>query len=300
VRHSTTRLAAYGIGSAIGFVAKYYVIDHGAIDPWRFVLGITIPSAFFIASSYFRQISRRTTVLVGFVLAILFVFKNARNVALTCMLTSAYLLLRISRHIPRRRTLLFAVGWLVITAIGLSQFYSFGASNGWFGTESYRKYQLQSQGSGGVILGGRTEILASSQAVIDSPFIGHGSWPHDPKYGAILGAQLNDFGYNMKGDADANGLIPTHSYLFQAWVWAGILGAVFWAWAFWLVARALLMASGQEAMFEMCVYTGFAILWDILFSPFGANVRFTSAYAIYALIFLHRETVLIRKWNIYV
>jgi hypothetical protein len=70
------------------------------------------------------------------------------------------------------------------------------------------------------------------------------------------------------------GLIPEHSYLFGAWVDAGILGAVFWAWVFLLDAKTLMRVYPPTTMLlPVMSYVGFELLWDIIFSPYGAEVR---------------------------
>ena len=97
------------------------------------------------------------------------------------------------------------------------------------------------------MLGGRPEILVSSRAVLDSPILGHGSWAKDFKYNEMLNDLLIEQGkrenYLQDLDPDWRGLIPVHSHLMGAWVWAGILGAIFWAYIFWLVIKGIVRVS---------------------------------------------------------
>ena len=44
------------------------------------------------------------------------------------------------------------------------------------------KYEQESAGYYGVLLGGRPELLAELPAVYDSPILGHGSWAREPLY----------------------------------------------------------------------------------------------------------------------
>jgi len=88
---------------------------------------------------------------------------------------------------------------------------------------------MQAHGEYGLIVGGRSEILVSAQAIMDSPILGHGSWAKNEEYAAMLNYLRESMGYVAQGKHES-GLIPTHSHIFGAWVEAGILGAVFWLW----------------------------------------------------------------------
>jgi hypothetical protein len=68
-----------------------------------------------------------------------------------------------------------------VAIYGITVLYEYGASEGWLGDEAREKYLIQSSGDMGILLGGRTQILASAQAIIDSPVIGHGSRAKDSK-----------------------------------------------------------------------------------------------------------------------
>ncbi len=49
--------------------------------------------------------------------------------------------------------------------------------------------------------------------------------------------------YNSTPDQDiVSGIIQTHSYIFGAWVYACILGEVFWGWL-WVMAFKVLMRN---------------------------------------------------------
>jgi hypothetical protein len=72
--------------------------------------------------------------------------------------------------------------------------------------------------------------------------------------------------------------------LFGAWVESGIVGAVFWFWVLWIPARALICASGREPLFPFFAFIGMLLIWNVLFSPYGADGRFTATYFAYAMI----------------
>ena len=84
-----------------------------------------------------------------------------------------------------------------------------------------------------------------------------------------------------------NGFIPSHSYLFGAWVDAGILGAVFWAWVFVMTARILLRVHpANTELLPVVAFLAFLLLWNIPFSPFGTDGRLTFPYSFVLLMTL--------------
>jgi hypothetical protein len=94
-------------------------------------------------------------------------------------------------------------------------------------------------------------------------------------------------GYNRQGARTDPDLIPSHSYLLGAWVESGLLGAAFWAWVLWLTMKALWRASGAEPRFPFLVFIAFLLVWNILFSPYGAEARFLATYSIYVMAMLN-------------
>jgi hypothetical protein len=88
--------------------------------------------------------------------------------------------------------------------------------------------------------------------------------------------------------------IPVHSYLFGAWVWAGLLGAVFWVWVWSVAVRALFRAYPQSLyILPLVAFCAFEILWDILFSPYGTLSRVFVPY--YVVIFMSCLEIVQRK-----
>lgn len=99
---------------------------------------------------------------------------------------------------------------------------------------------------------------------------------------ALLGYQ----NYEDTPDQDiVSGIIQTHSHNFGAWVYAGILGAVFWGWI-WVVAFKVLMTvyPPKFVMPAMVPWMAFELLWAILFSPYAETARLFVPY--YVVIFM--------------
>lgn len=178
---------------------------------------------------------------------------------------------------------------MALAIFGFVHFYEYSAQSGLLSEKDQQKYSEQSSGSGGLLLGGRTESLATVQAVIDSPILGHGSWARDAKYHDIMVLKILESGkkpgYNMFGD-----LIPSHSFLMGAWVEAGIAGAIFWIYIFYQICRSLWRATGGEPFLAVFAFIGMTTMWDILFSPYGAERRFIVTYIFIGMIMLGNMT----------
>ena len=256
--------------------------------PWKFGFapGLTTLAAIFGATA----ISRRMLGVVGeFVpLALLGIVNlafNYRSMFAFAFAAASFGLLR--RVVAARRDLraritpisfglLLGVG--VVFAQGLTGIYSSAAENGWLGLDAKQKYEIQTSGTLNLLQSGRVEFLVSTQAIADAPILGHGSWARDMRYASLLVAILESNGAKSPGDPYSTDLIPTHSHLLGAWVEAGVMGGAFWAIVLTLAVVALyysLKIAELPGTFVAFILIG--LIWDIAFSPFGAEQRFAKA-----------------------
>ena len=210
---------------------------------------------------------------------------NARSAFGTIFATLAYSWLKKgldthpalrARFTPMSFALILAFG--VIFIQGLITVYSAAAGNGWLGLDAQDKYISQSSGDLSLIQAGRVESLVSLRAISDAPIVGHGSWAKDVTYVAMLVDLLEANGVPMSGDPFESPLIPSHSFLFGAWVEAGLFGGLFWLVLLVLVVKAAyILLKRPEFPGTFVAFVLFALVWDILFSPFGAAQRFQAA-----------------------
>jgi hypothetical protein len=163
--------------------------------------------------------------------------------------------------------------------------YSQLAQHGYLGPAAAKKYAAQDQGQFGVITRGRPEIFISTQAVLDSPVVGHGSWAKDPRYVQLLRAR----GFQLSPGLVQQPLIPTHSYIMGAWVDGGILGVPIWLWVFALAVRALFVAyRSNHPLVPLASFASLSLLWDIVFSPYGGSSRLVVPFYVLLLVALVR------------
>jgi hypothetical protein len=283
------RLILYAAGLATGGMIAYFLNPnyYAADYPWKFGFGAPITWIFILSAV--AAIERRRTgpyiacgILAG--AAALNVFMGFRSLGGVCFLAACYLFAQARwghrlASLRTRSVRIFLIGALVMAAgVVVIQLYDYTAKSGMLGEEDRKKYQIQVSGTYGLILGGRGEILVSGRAILESPLIGHGSWAKDFEYSSLLNELRRQAGY-ITGTDDEEGLIPTHSHLLGAWVEAGFLGAIFWTWVLSLPTRVLFRMSGmKDYLTPLTVFVAFLLIWDVFFSPYGAESRFLAPY----------------------
>ncbi len=163
---------------------------------------------------------------------------------------------------------------LLLSILVVYSSYSYFADSGLLGEQAQTKFERQSSGSMGILVGGRQEILVSSLAIYDAPIIGHGSKPKDSQYSDLISGFLDDLGYDQPAIAYSGDVIPTHSYLIGAWVYAGILGALFWFYILSINLKSMMHSFNLKSSYKLFIlYCALDFSWDILFSPLGLYSR---------------------------
>jgi hypothetical protein len=291
IRQSQRRLILYGAGLVVGGVLTFFIApgEFAADYPWKFGLSLPITILVCLLAGMIARRSRIAAVTMLATIGAINLFLGFRSLGGVCTAAAIYSYFQLSPRFAdsrlRKLQKVWTVAGLAAGVWGISAIYGHGAESGWFGEVEREKYELQSSGDAGIVLGGRYDLLGASVAIFDSPLLGHGSWAKDPMYRAILNASMAELGYENTGADDLqDGLIPSHSYLFGAWVESGIVGALFWFWVLWLTASALMRASGREPLVPFFAFMGMLLVWNVLFSPYGADARFTATYFVYAMI----------------
>jgi hypothetical protein len=285
------RFVLYAAGAALGGILTFFLSpsDQMIGTPWKFGLGIPTTMLVTMMIGNFARRQHLRILVPMTVLAVAHVFENFRSMALICVLTAVYCSFEFAMagskgQFKARKLLLLAAG-AVLAAFSFTGVYSYYAKQGAFGDYARLKLEAQS-GEGGLLLGGRGEVLASGKAILDSPLLGHGSWAKDPTYSAILSESRRELGYKKFQAGKGDDLIPAHSHIFGAWVEAGMPGALFWLFVLWMAVSNLFKASGREPLLPFFAFAGILLTWDILFSPISPDRRFITPYFIAAMILL--------------
>jgi hypothetical protein len=285
------RLLLYAGGLAAGTLLTLLINPdlNMQVEPWKFAIAYPVCWLVMLYASREKSRGYEPVVLCAIVGAVNIAL-GTRSIGSFCLIVALYLLALRFIHRKGARVMklrpgviVAALATLIVAASGILWTYAYVAKSGMLGEDAREKYEEQSSGKYGVLVGGRVELLGSIPAIYDSPILGHGSWARDPKYLIIERQALATMGYKNAEDysrADAeSGIIQTHSYIFGAWVDSGILGAVFWGWVFLLTAKMLLSVYPPTIrLLPLASFAAFTQLWDILFSPYGAQQRIVSPY----------------------
>ena len=282
---SISRIMAFAAGLSVAqiFLALGHPTLEMVANPWKFGYGPALSRlAVIFASLPLPTLLEAAAVASMAIIPVASLVLNSRALfgtmllAILTNLTARRLSLSSFASNTKDRVNSFVVLSLALAAVAFAAISGYGAlaGNGLLGVDAQEKY-LHDQAAGGVLLGGRSESIASVKAITDSPIIGHGSWARDLTYVYFRASMLRQRGVDSTGHYRiVDDLIPTHSYLLGSWVEAGILGGLFWIFALTLIIRAAyatLFTASRATPFV--VYTLFSFAWDVPFSYFGGWTR---------------------------
>jgi hypothetical protein len=297
-------ITALGIGSMLSTLL--FPTDFSSSYPWKFgySMGVNL-LAVLIASILCNKQRYIIALIVLLGISAVNMAVNFRSPVLLFLVTIALAMPVIPEYIGAWRVLpplgSYSRLWILIAlAVGASLVAFVAVKTlsvaGYLGEEAQQKNTSQAQVKGGLLIGGRPEIVVSSQAVIDSPILGHGSWAKDYHYTELLYDRMREYGLIQQEDLDSvesngEGVIPSHSHLMGAWVFSGIGGALFWFYLLWMVSKAIFRVSLKRPPFSpLLIYLCIGNVWDILFSPFGASRRLIEGFLIVMTFDLLRDS----------
>ena len=169
------RLFALGLALSglLGYV--FYPDVYAVSDPWKWALAT--PIGLIVLAGLSGSAGGRwpwVRVAVIGLFGVLNLLLGARSYGGLMLFTACYLVIgalggrRSGNQRPSFVRAVAGLVFLVMVVVGVLQGYDVAASEGWLGQAAQTKYYSQS-GEFGVLLGGRSEVLASSQAIIRFP-----------------------------------------------------------------------------------------------------------------------------------
>jgi len=293
-RKSFARMPSFLIGvSAAACINIFTLPTHYFVEynKWKWGAGIIVLSLLLLYYSFFKRNKSNQFLMLGLLgFLLISLHNNARILGVLPVLAGiAYFIFVNSRtsfflrfFLGRRKllkALAVAVPFVVLLNYSASAVFSYEPVLRLFPEDVAEKYRSQASNPYGMLFAGRTEFLISTRAFLDKPVLGHGSWAIDdgtyiPDYLRLRYLYGVDE-FQWREASYSSRLIPAHSFLMGSLVWSGMLGGVFWIYVFYISARAFLR---NLAYLPVYFYNGFFfLLWDILFSPFGALTRWSSA-----------------------
>ncbi|MBC57583.1 MAG: hypothetical protein CL814_11715 [Confluentimicrobium sp.] len=273
--------AIAGILNAFGGSARGSFFD----IQWKFGAGNAM-TIFFLLLVILAGFGRRQTGFSLMLMAPVHLFLDARSLFLRTFLAGA--LCTFSQRVTRARNRAIAAFLFLALLIGgmtLGEtIYDQVIRTGIFGQEMLEKHLRQTEAGNNILLGGRPESIISLRAIKDSPILGHGSWAEDRQYRYLYYQLLEAQGTDVNWKADyltRIDTIPSHSVLLGTWVEHGVFAGLFWAFILYLALRALIAGMLSQSPATSIEFLAIVtLLWDIPFSPFGADRRCTMAILI--------------------
>lgn len=189
-------------------------------------------------------------------------------------------------------------GTVLLLVVGLSSMFAYVAyvsvaRSGQLGERAYRKYMTQSRSAYGLLFAGRPQVLGGLLAAYRSPIVGYGSWPLDREGFFAEACELLDLHLDPLYYAKGYPLIPTHSHVLCAWVENGVMGLLFWSYAFYLFARGTVARYADDRRFGLfLVISCVSALWHIVFSPMSG--RLTNSFLMALLLNQTAEAFVVR------
>jgi hypothetical protein len=170
---------------------------------------------------------------------------------------------------------LLSFSFVLITISALLSYYDRLAVSGLFGSAAQVKASFQGAGSFGSLLSGRPETFMGVATIAESPFFGLGSFAKPTASAYEAGAEFfSQFGYEkvaVNFDQQGYGF---HSEIFGMIAENGFLASFFWiSLLLYLLQAGRVMLSRNErpsALISFLIVIG---LWDLFYSPFGADRR---------------------------
>jgi O-antigen ligase len=290
INHKTRRMIIFALSICVVMLFYGREFKGDFLTQWKFGYASALMILALLAASYYNARQKyKTCVFIFLVLAALNLYFAFRSQMVIVLIAGALTVpvFENRRALGRGQTrptssnlkgviLVVLAGGAIFIA---NQAIKFVATHGLLDENTSEKFQQQSSGKLGVLVGGRPETLVAIQAIRDSPILGHGSFAADPKYFLLKQDLQYEYGYSNSDTPDEEGAIPTHSHLTMAWVESGIFGGLLWLYILGLTIRAILQtAIHRQALSPLYCYFLVNFVWDILFSPFGSVNRLWGAF----------------------
>lgn len=300
-RNKTELIPYFFLGIVIGlwlsmsFGNPYYVYN-----PWKWGMGRAIALSLLIYFSYWYRGKKNIVIYAAILFLFVSLLQSSRSLGGMLLLSVIiyFGLKRINnlkkwRHIKSKKITTISIILIAIFVVVILNFVlGILFTSDWFLTnlpdEDAQKYRIQAASDLGVVLGGRSEIVVSLEAFLDKPLFGHGSWPENYDYMYryidimdLLGSSQLD--YKTAISLVTSGLIPSHSYLMGALIWGGIFAGLFWLFIIYKIFDVIVKQSHTLSLLQ--VYLSITTLWNILFSPFGADARWLTALTLWIIFF---------------
>ena len=265
------------LGMGIAGLSSYffYPSDYALVSWWKFGLGVPVTLLIFF---FLGRTKGTFKVKIFWILALatFHFFMGDRSLAITTALSGFFVILSGWRWITSRKTIVVALISLCIVSICsvfVTSLYDSLARTGMLGSSALDKISIQSQGAFGSLATGREEFWLSLDSISQNPLFGVGSYQFaSPETMSRAAALLENWGYSASSNSVSDTQRSFHSELFGMIAENGILAAPFWIVVGAVFTLGLVAAMRKrDSWSHFYLFIAFTGLWDLLFSPIGAD-----------------------------
>lgn len=308
-RYDKLPLYLFGVFTGI-LLNRMLGSEYYAQNPWKWGLGISVALCFFTWIDFYCKSNKVKFLLLGSAIFVVISMASSSRALAGFMVISSVITVfsgviiktRLYRNLctsPYGLIQLLLGIFVVVFVLDRSMvaLFSYEPFLDFLPSADAMKYSIQAESKWGVILGGRTELLISLEAFFDAPFFGHGSWAENSYYTYAHLDMVDASGgmlieLSVAEDNINSFLIPTHSYLMGAMVWGGFFAGLFWVKVLGLSLAGLL--NEKVISSPLLLFIVITLVWNILFSPFGADARWLSTVLLWVYISMCNNVVLHR------
>lgn len=275
------RMMWLGIAISLGLSFFLQPSAYARGEPWKF--GFAMPVTVIVLLWLVRR-DRSKWISAGVMLSLASIhfILGYRSLSIVTLIAATLIMVRSQsnrvhpgqKFLVRVRPAALAVVGIGVL-VGMSTVYDRLAESGSLGYAAQQKAHYQADGQFGSILSSRSEFLLSIQSIGANPILGGGTGSvanlHDTAVAATI---MNDFGYSNVARALGESVPAYHSELLGVWAQNGILAVPFWVLLFGLlVAASYAVVYRETRLPELVAFLAALGIWDLFFSPFGADRR---------------------------
>lgn len=278
-----------GIAASLLLSVAFFPTLYARGEPWKF--GLAIPATLIVLvylSS--RPLPRQIQVVVILALSILHFSLGSRSLAIICVVTALVLFLASANRDTRsaRVKLVLVVILGAAAAVAVASTFDRLALDGSLGVTAQNKAYYQSDGQFGSLFSGRTGVVVGLQSIADNPFLGGGSYSTASQSIADSTSELyRSLGYVDTATSIAGAAPSYHSELIGSVAENGVLALPFWLATFFLLIRGVISVLSSKVVHgPLVAFISLLGIWDVVFSPFGADRRFWLAATLVSILAL--------------
>lgn len=257
------------LGLGVGAIGQLMVrgVPIMSAPGWKF--GYATPIAYLLAcASYFLPVKLMCLAFAG--LGVWNIFMDFRIMGAICLMIAAVLWVRSSNPegLSGFQLLKLLSACMIAAAVVGAALYA-----------THDEFKDRREGSN---VGREAGLLVAIRGVIESPIIGYGSWPTDPRLVSLFEEEVAEESADRAENARVK-VFTAHSQALQAWIEGGVLAALFFIYyGIRIVSTGFNVALKRRPDGYLPIFLLFLIYntWHLFMSPFSGPTRLPIAVGV--------------------